>query len=125
MNDQIFDIGDLVKIADNAPMGGENAFVYEVYDDFDEKGQKGVSLITESGRDTGGWSREEQRRWLTLVKRTNFYYSFKNVIQLAEDFRNGVFDRVLPGKNGDGHYCVHHPDDPTHGDHCYEIKNFV
>lgn len=97
--------GDLVLIHQNSPAaGGERAYVYETYPDFDEKGELGVSLITESGRDTGGWSRKEQRKFLTLLPRTYYHgtgwdYTFKNVSQLAEDFRTGVFDKVFKGTN--------------------------
>lgn len=27
--------------------------------------------------------------------------------------------------NGDGHYCSHHPDDPAHGDSCYELPEYA
>lgn len=26
---------------------------------------------------------------------------------------------------GDGHYCMHHPDDPGHGNSCYEVPKEV
>lgn len=89
------EVGDMVKIADGAPMGGELAYVYDTYEDFDDKSERGVSLITQTGNDTGGWSREEQEQWLTFVAKTGIPYTFRNVIALAEDFRNGAFRHVF------------------------------
>lgn len=89
------EVGDMVRIADNAPMGGELAYVYDTYEDFDEKGERGVSLITQTGNDTGGWSRAEQEQWLTFVAKTGIPYTFRNVIALSEDFRSGAFKHAF------------------------------
>lgn len=89
-------LGDLVRIKDGSPSGGgESAYVYDTYTDFDESGELGVSLITESGNDTGGWSKAEQRQWIEYVGRPGWDYIFSNVIKLDQDFRNGVFDKVF------------------------------
>lgn len=89
-------LGDIVKIKEKSPAGGgELAYVYDTYPDFDIKGEVGVSLITESGRDTGGWSKEEQGQFLEYVSRADWDYEFTNVIQLDRDFQEGVFDRVF------------------------------
>lgn len=88
-------VGDLVRIADGAPMGGEKAYVYEIYEDFDTKQMEGASLITESGRDTGGWSREEQKQWLTLLGKSGVVYHFENVIRLSADFQEGYFTEAF------------------------------
>ena len=76
-------------------MGGEIAYVYEIYPDFDDKTKRGVSLITESGRDTGGWSYSEQQKWVEPLIDTSLPYSFKNVSQLAMDYQNGYFNEMF------------------------------
>lgn len=83
-------VGDIVSIA-NCPHEGAIAMVYEVYVDFDDRTKKAVSLITSYGRDLGGWSMRDQKDFLKLAARTNFDYRFKNVLQLSEDYRNGLF----------------------------------
>lgn len=89
-------LGDVVYVREGAPMGGEKAYVYDTYPDFDDKTKLGVSLITESGRDTGGWSWEEQKQWLTYIGRSAMGdYQFENVIKLSQDFQNGVFARAF------------------------------
>jgi len=88
-------VGYLVKIDEKAPMGGQVAYVYEIYQDFVDKTKRGVSLITKSGRDTGGWSYEEQQKWLTPLFDSRHPYHFKNVTQLAMDFRDGYFNPVF------------------------------
>jgi hypothetical protein len=89
-------VGDLVYIREGAPMGGEKAYVYDTYQDFDDKSKLGVSLITETGRDTGGWSWEEQKQWLTYIGRSAMGdYQFQNVIKLEQDFREGVFGEAF------------------------------
>lgn len=88
-------VGYLVRIVDEAPMGGEIAYVYEIYQDFDDKTKRGVSLITATGRDTGGWSYAEQQKWLKPMYDTRHPYTFENVTRLAEDYRNGYFNTVF------------------------------
>ena len=96
MNQTNITLGDLVRIKEKSPAGGgELAYVYDTYADFDEKGEVGISLITESGHDTGGWSRAEQLQYIEYVSRVGWDYEFKNVIQLDHDFRDGVFDRAF------------------------------
>jgi len=86
------EVGDVILIHTPAPSGGgERAFVYETYTDFDDKQKRGVSLITESGRETGGWSFEEQAKWITFLKHSDVEYEFKNVVQVDRDFRDGIF----------------------------------
>lgn len=86
-------VGDIVRINDNAPFrhAKKIGFVYETYQDFDEPNEFGVQIILEDGEDTGGWSREEQKKFIEFVKSSGIDYEFKNVIRVAEDFRNGVF----------------------------------
>lgn len=86
----VLQVGDLVSVA-GCPEAGEVCLVYETYEDLDDASQRGVSLITSDGRDLGGWSFEEQGNYLTLVMHTDFEYQFRNVLQLIEDYRRGVF----------------------------------
>lgn len=91
-----FEVGDLVRIAAEAPAGGgELAYVYETYKDFDEAGALGISLLTESGGDTGGWSAAEQRQWVRFERASGMPYEFRNVGQLAQDFRDGRFTQAF------------------------------
>lgn len=89
-------LGDIVKIKEKSPSGGgELAYVYETYSDFDQAGELGVSLITESGNDTGGWSRKEQEQYLEHIRCSGWDYEFKNVLKLDQDFRTGIFNKVF------------------------------
>lgn len=94
-------LGDMVRIRENSPSGGgERAYVYDTYSDFDMPGEVGVCLITESGNDTGGWSKMEQAQFLEPLPRTYYQgggwdYQFTNVIKLDQDFKAGVFDKVF------------------------------
>lgn len=66
------------------------AFVYEKYVDFDFPDYFGISIITENGIDLGGFSIEEQNKYLEFVKDTDFEYEFRNVIQLDYDFESKI-----------------------------------
>lgn len=89
-------LGDVVRIADDAPVArGEIAYVYDTYPDFEDDTQLGVSLITETGDDTGGWSKQEQLEFLEPLGHSGWDYEFHNVIQLEEDFKNGVFNQIF------------------------------
>ena len=81
-------VGDIVKV--NVSFLGEPsgvvAYVYDIYQDFNDKNVNGISIITENGTDLGGFSYDEQKEYLSFVKHTNFHYPFKNVIQLDRDF---------------------------------------
>src|SRR5690349_21494884 len=80
-----FQVGTIVLV--NASFLGQpvgvRAFVYENYDGV---GLSGISLITENGVDLGGFSLEEQERYLEYEGDTGKTYIFQNVIQLAIDF---------------------------------------
>lgn len=96
MTQENLTVGSVVRIKDDAPMGaGELAYVYETYRDFNDPRQLGASLITESGNDTGGWSNQEQEKFLDFVGHHQFQYEFNNVIQLMRDFQTGIFTHVF------------------------------
>lgn len=85
-----FSLGSLVTINTeflNEP-AGTIAYVYEVYD---RPGLSGISLITQNGVDLGGFSIDEQDRFLEYYGDTGKVYNFKNVIQLDLDWNNGLF----------------------------------
>lgn len=88
-----FTQGDLVRLPKQ--WDNELAFVYELYKDFDDPSKYGVSVITETGRDLGGFSYKEQQQHLSLVARTGQEYPFMNVMQLAVDFKQGMFADVF------------------------------
>ncbi len=93
-------LGDVVLIKPKSPLGGgQLAYVYDTYQDFDDKNERGVSLITEDGNNTGGWSKQEQEQYLEYARHSDFKYEFQNVIKLDQDFRGGVFNIVFKIKN--------------------------
>jgi hypothetical protein len=90
-------VGDIVKV-NRSFLGstpGEPAFVYEVYTDFDDESKLGVSIITKSGKDLGGFSHQEQEHYLEKVCSSGIIYEFQNVMQLDRDFKSGVFNEVF------------------------------
>ena len=89
-------VGDVVRIWKDAPMdGGKIAYVYATYLDFNDRSKVGVQLISEDGNDSGGWSHEEQQKFLTYEYTSSYEYHFTNVIKLDQDFRNGLFNQVF------------------------------
>lgn len=93
MSDKTFTQGDIVQLPKQ--WDNELGFVYELYTDFDDPSKYGVSILTESGRDLGGFSYNEQQQYLELVARTGQEYPFKNVIQLGRDYLDGKFGEAF------------------------------
>lgn len=89
-----YQVGDIVSLSG---FGKGLAIIYEVYDgtDFDGSKYQGISLLTRSGRDLGGFSWEDQEQFCSLIHRTGFNYKFENVLKLDRDFRAGVFDKYF------------------------------
>jgi len=88
--EQTFVNGDIVRVT--APFLGEpeNVLGY-VYDEYSLSGNDhGVSVITENGCDLGGFSEDEQEKYLEFVRKSKYHYQFKNVIQLDRDFDNQI-----------------------------------
>lgn len=87
-----YSVGNLVTL--KASFLGEPvgviAFVYEEYGT-----AGGISLITQNGRDLGGFSLEEQWRWVEWYGDTGKVYHFKNVIDLGNDWRRGYFKPIF------------------------------
>lgn len=82
-----YQIGSIVKIKTSF-MGepvGVKAFVYEHYSG------GGLSVITENGKDLGGFSVDDQMDHLEYYSDSGKTYHFKNVMQLHDDFRSGIF----------------------------------
>ena len=103
-----FKVGDIVKMKVsflNEPVGTK-AYVYEVYNIGREQG---VSIITENGIDIGGFSGDEQWKYLEFVSHSGFYYEFRSVSWLAVDWNNGVFDNIFAKKQNSSFST----DDPT------------
>lgn len=92
MNDSNFSVGTVVKI--DIRFSNELGIIYEVYDrgSYKEFGQgdKGYSVITESGHDLGGFSQEEADVYLAPVKQTSLDYNFHSVTQLHRDFKTKI-----------------------------------
>lgn len=82
-----YQVGDIVTIKKGF-MGdpdGELGFIYEIYPDFDKMEENGVSILTKTGKDLGGFSVQEQKDYLEFVRHSDFSYTFTNVIQLERD----------------------------------------
>lgn len=71
-----------------------------IYENFDYSGISGISIITENGRDLGGFDLDEQVEYLEHVGDTGFIYVFKNVIQLDRDFLPIIKPLFAPFKTG-------------------------
>jgi hypothetical protein len=78
-----FQVGTIVKV--NGPLDDHKGLAY-VYECYDRPGLSGISIITEDGRDLGGYNLEEQAEYLEYYGDTGMVYNFKNVSQLAADF---------------------------------------
>jgi len=85
-----FETGDLVKVNFGDHKGAIGC-VYETYQDFDDPSKYGVSIILQDGEDLGGFSYREQQAYLEIYTKTDFNYTFKNVIQLERDYESGMF----------------------------------
>jgi len=95
-NQSLITNGDIVRLALDAPRwGGQLGYVYTTYPDYDQSGEIGVQIILKDGEDTGGWSREEQKKWVEHVRCSGFDYQFTNVIKLDRDYAAGVFNQVF------------------------------
>jgi len=86
-----FEVGDLVKV-NFREWKGKIGCIYEIYQDFDEPSKHGVQIILQDGEDLGGFSYAEQQAYLDLYTKTDFNYTFTNVIQLDRDFEKGMFN---------------------------------
>jgi hypothetical protein len=86
-------IGDVVRLS--PAFHSILAFIYHTYDDFDHRGKQGVSVITESGADLGGFSYDEQKEHMALVYSSGKQYEFRGVIWVDRDFKSGSFDSVF------------------------------
>jgi hypothetical protein len=82
-----FQVGSIVRVT--GPAGLENCLAY-VYENYDRPGLSGISLITEDGRDLGGYNLEEQANYLEYFGDTGQVYHFTNVSQLAADFQKYI-----------------------------------
>jgi len=66
---------------------------YQKYPDFDFFGEEGLSIIFPNGN-YAGFSFEERVHMVEFIRieESLKWYVFTNVIQLSEDFRNGIFN---------------------------------
>jgi len=94
-------VGNVVTLA--MPMLNEEigtrGVVYDTYDDFEDKGEKGASIIFEHGN-YDGFSYEDQQVFLNEEKIlfVPFYireYKFENVMKLAQDFKKGYWGEIF------------------------------
>lgn len=94
-------IGDVVtlKIGMLGNKPGTRGVVYEEYPDFDDIGEKGVSIIFENGN-YDGFSFEDQDLFLEKENVINISneiknYKFEHVMKLSKDFDNGLWDEIF------------------------------
>lgn len=95
MPDKKLNVGDLVKILRPVPDEPADGIGY-VYEEYNKgTSRPGVSIITQNGRDLGGYSFQEQQMFLEFIKPSGFDYEFFSVTKLADDFRRGIFKPVF------------------------------
>ncbi len=89
-----FQVGTIVtlKVSFMGEPIGTKCFVYENYGT-----DGGLSIISENGKDIGGFAYDEQH-YLEYWNDSGKYYRFTNVMQLHDDFRKGLFKEffILP-----------------------------
>ncbi len=87
-----YQLGDVVRTRTSfldSP-AGSRAVVYERYQG------GGISILTEAGKDLGGFSLEDQDRYLDFLYHIDgFAYEFRSVHYLDRDWRAGVFMGVF------------------------------
>lgn len=91
-NIPIFQIGTIVRLKAsfmNEPIGT----LCCVYEHYGKEG--GLSIISINGRDIGGFTVNEQMQYLEYEHDNNLTYYFKNVMQLYDDFRKGIFNQFF------------------------------
>lgn len=89
-----YQVGSLVTINEsflNEPAG----VIALVYENYDKPGLSGISLLTQNGVDLGGFSIEEQERYLDYWGDTGLTYNFRNVMQLQADWISGTFRPIF------------------------------
>ena len=77
-----------VKVSFLNEPAGVLAYVYEHYG---TGKHVGISLITQNGCDLGGFSLDEQNRFLEYYGDTGQVYHFRSVTWLDVDWKKGVF----------------------------------
>jgi hypothetical protein len=94
-NLNLYSVGDVVRVRTSfgSSPAGSLAYVYESYRSSVDSA--GVSLITDQGIDLGGFCTQEQAEYLEPYATTNFYYSFRSVIRLADDWNRGAFAQLF------------------------------
>jgi len=87
-------LGDVVRLKKHCmnAAAGTIGYVYEQYTIGSD--HPGVSVIFSNG-DYDGFSLEEQETLLEYLYSSNFWYLFRNVIQLTKDFREGIFNEYF------------------------------
>jgi len=94
-------IGDVVTLT-HGMLGcepGTRGVVYEVYEDFDDSTKRGASIIFENGN-YDGFSAKEQDDFLKEepvmhIPSSITDYKFTNVMKVALDFQNGLWDEIF------------------------------
>jgi len=93
-------VGDVVhntiEVLGNKP--GTRGVIYEIYSDFDDSKQVGISVIFENG-EYDGFSKEDQKIFLEKedvnIPLDIKEYKFTNVMKLSQDFNKGFWDEIF------------------------------
>lgn len=80
----LLQVGDIVKLKDGADKG-HYAFIYETFNRNDIQDPHGVSIMTDKGKDLGGWSGSEQEGFMQYIGTSGVSYSFQNALRLYQD----------------------------------------
>ena len=90
----IFQLGSFVTLKKSF-LGEPEGTICYVYENYDKPGISGISLLTQNGKDLGGFNIDEQSEYLEYYGDTGLVYGFTSVSQLYTDIQNGVFDFFL------------------------------
>ena len=88
-----FRVGDLVTVDRRFATNEQTGYVYDEYISTD--GYRGVSVLLEDGTDLGGFSYDEQQRYLAFVKHITPVYQYANNVKLYRDIREGLLARLF------------------------------
>jgi hypothetical protein len=90
----VYQPGSLVTLKKSF-LGEPEGTICYVYECYDKPGLSGVSLLTQNGKDLGGFNIEEQMKYLEYYGDTGMVYNFISVSQLHSDIQRGVLDFFL------------------------------
>ena len=86
-------VGDLVQLDKRFSPDGVPGYVYDEYSG--AEGYRGVNVVLENGEDLGGFSYDEQQKYLEFIKHLSPVYQFANNMKLYQDIQGGLLARLF------------------------------